>query len=199
MSYKINYPDLLHGNFNTLTSSKDTPATRQIISGRRGKSFSMMKTNEMKSEWSILDPIWLVKITVGLKYYGNIIDQTVYFRCKMSYNFLMKWLWYFEYLQARIKVKHPRRVVSLIVGRMNPQILLGKDFIEQRRVTLLKSRQRKIDKLINTPIDDDLFHYTSQGILDQINKLKSEIKSLEDGEIIFPVIPDYVNNIKHWL
>lgn len=158
-----------------------------------------MKTNEIKHEWSILDPIWLVKITVSLKSYGNIVDQTVYYRCRMPYNFMMRWLWYFEYLQARVKVKHPHRVVNLIVGRMNPQILLGQDFIEQRRVTLLKSRQRKIDKLVSSPINDDLFHYTSQDVREQINKLKSEIKALEAGEIIFPVIPDYVNNIKIWL
>ena len=157
------------------------------------------ESNNLKPAWSLNDPIWLVRIAVYMRNHSNIPDKTVYFRCRMTYDFLCRWLWYFEYLQARIKVAHPHRVVSLYVGRMDPKILLGQEFIDHRRVTLLQSRQRKLDKLVNTPYIDDLFHFTSQDVNERISKLKSEIDALERGEVTFPVLPDFVNDVKQWI
>lgn len=156
-------------------------------------------SNSVKPEWSLDDPIWLVRITVSMRNYPHIPEKTVYFRCRMTYNFLIRWLWYFEYLQARIKVKHHHRVVNLTAGRMNPKILLGQEFIDHRRVQLLKSRNRKLNELVNTPYDDDLFHFTSQDVNERISRLKTEIEALERGEIIFPVLPDFVNDVKQWI
>ncbi len=160
-----------------------------------------MTSNEckIKPEWSLNDPIWLVRIAVYMRNYPNIPDKTVYFRCRMTYDFLCRWLWYFEYLQARIKVAHPHRVVNLYVGRMDPKIRLGQDFIDYRRVKLLQSRNRKLNELVNTPYIDDLFHFKSQEINERISNLKAEIEALERGEITFPVLPDYVNEVKKWI
>ena len=154
---------------------------------------------KIKPQWSIRDPIWLVRIYVSMQKNPNITDETLYFRCKMTYDFLCRWLWYFEFLQAKIKVANPKRVVSLYVGRMDPKILLGQDFIENRRVQLLRSRQRKLNELINTPFDDDLFGFTSQDVNDRIEKIKLEIEALERGEITFPILPDFVNEVKKWI
>lgn len=156
-------------------------------------------SNSVKPEWSLDEPIFLVRLTVSMRNYPHIPDKTVYFRCRMTYNFLIRWLWYFEYLQARIKVAHPHRTVNLYVGRMDPKILLGQEFIDHRRVQLLKSRNRNLEKLVNTPYDDDLFHFTSHDVNERIRKLKSEIDALERGEITFPVLPDFVNEVKQWI
>jgi len=153
----------------------------------------------IKPEWSLDAPIFFVRITVSLPSTAAITDKTVYFRCRMTYNFLIRWLWYFEWLQARIKVKHPRRVVELSAGRMAPNMLLGQEFVDNRRAQLLKSRTRKLNELVNTPYDDDLFHFTSQDVNERIGRLKSEIEALERGEITFPVLPDFVNEVKQWI
>ena len=158
-----------------------------------------MESCSLKPEWSINDPIWLVRISISMLHYPNIPDKTVYFRCRMTYDFVCRWLWYWEYLQARIKVANPHRVVNLTVGRMDPKILLGQDFIDHRRVKLLQSRNRKLNELINTPFDDDLFGFKSQELKARISKLKSEIEALEHGEVTFPVLPDFVNEIKEWI
>lgn len=158
-----------------------------------------MESCSLKPEWSINDPIWLVRISISMLHYPNIPDKTVYFRCRMTYDFVCRWLWYWEYLQARIKVANPHRVVNLTVGRIDPKILLGQDFIDHRRVKLLQSRNRKLNELINTPFDDDLFGFKSQELKARISKLKSEIEALEHGEVTFPVLPDFVNEVKEWI
>ena len=64
---------------------------------------------------SKIQPSWIcVKITV---YKGYHADKVVYYRGQISIDMLEKWRWYFEYLAARIKVKHPRRKVELTIGR----------------------------------------------------------------------------------
>lgn len=155
--------------------------------------------DSVKPLWSLNDPIWFVRLCVSLPNDINVNEATVYYRCRMTYDFLMRWLWYFEYCQARIKVSHPHRVVELTAGRMEPKMRLGKAFVEYRRATLLKSRSRKLNELVNTPFDDDLFGFTSQEVNDRIRKLKSEVETLERGEITFPVLPDYVNEVKQWI
>ena len=117
----------------------------------------------------------------------------------MAYDFVMRWLWYFEYLQARIKVAHPHRAVNLYVGRMDPKILLGDDFINHRRVVLIRNKRRKLDELVTKPYIDDLFHFKSQEINERISNIKAEIEALERGEVTFPVLEDYVNEVKKWI
>ena len=158
-----------------------------------------MANSNMKPKWSLNDPIWLVRIDVSMQNYTRLTDKVVYYRCRMTYDYLCRWLWYFEYLQARVKVAHPHRVVSLMIGRTDPKILLGQDFIDHRRAVLIKSRTRKLNDLVNTPFDDDLFGYKSQEVNERISRLKNEIEALERGEVTFPVIPDFVNEIKQWI
>lgn len=154
---------------------------------------------KIKPLWSLNDPIWFVRIAVSLATTTSITECVVYYRRGMTYNFVCRWMWYFEYLQARIKVAHPRRVVELLVGRENPNILMGQEFIDNRRATLLKNKSRKLDELANKPYIDDLFNFTSNDIKARMEKLKNEIEALERGEITFPVIDDFVNEIKKWI
>jgi len=158
-----------------------------------------MASSSFSPLWSLNDPIWFVRLCVSLKRDTNVNEATVYYRCRMTYDFLMRWLWYFEYLQARIKVAHPHRVVELTAGRMDPKMRLGQEFIDYRRAVLIKSRSRKLNELVNTPFDDDLFGFKSQEVNERISRLKSEIEALERGEVTFPVLPDYVNEVKQWI
>lgn len=158
-----------------------------------------MASNSFNPLWSLNDPVWFVKLCVSLEHDTNVNDATVYYRCRMTFDFLMRWLWYFEYLQARIKVAHPHRVVELTKGRMDPKMRLGQEFIDYRRAVLIKSRRRKLESLVNTPFDDDLFGFKSQEVNERIISLKKEIEALERGEVTFPVIPDYVNDVKQWI
>lgn len=158
-----------------------------------------MASNSFNPLWSLNDPVWFVRLCVSLEHDTNENDATVYYRCRMTYDFLMRWLWYFEYLQARIKVAHPHRVVELTAGRMNPEMRLGQEFIDYRRAVLIKSRSRKLEALVNTPFDDDLFGFKSQEVNERISRLKKEIEALERGEITFPVLPDFVNEVKQWI
>lgn len=158
-----------------------------------------MDSSNFRPLWSLTDPIWFVRIAVSMRNYPHITDKTVYYRCRMPYEFLTRWLWYFEYLQARIKVAHPHRVVNLTAGRMDPNMRLGQEFIDYRRAVLIKSRSRKLEALVNTPFDDDLFGFKSQEVNERISRLKKEIEALERGEVTFPVIPDYVNDVKQWI
>ena len=158
-----------------------------------------MKTEKIKPEWSLNDPIWFVRISVSMQKYPHITDKTIYFRCRMTHDELCRWLWYFEYLQARIKVAHPHRVVNLTAGRMDPKMRLGQEFIDYRRATLIRSRSRKLDELVSAPFNDDLFGFKSQEVKERINRIRDEIAALERGEVNFPVLPDYVNDVKQWI
>lgn len=158
-----------------------------------------MESSGLKPLWSLNDSIWFVWIGISMHEYPNVTEKTAYYRCRMPYDFIVRWLWYFEYLQARIKVAHPRRVVNLTIGRMDPEMRLGQEFIDYRRVTLIKSRNRKLDKLLNTPFNDDLFGFKSSEVNERINQLRNEIAALERGEVTFPVLPDYVNTVREWI
>lgn len=152
-----------------------------------------------RTAWSLNDPIWFVRLCVSLPRDTNVNEATVYYRRRMTYDFLMRWLWYFEYLQARIKVAHPHRVVELTSGRMDPKMRLGQEFIDYRRAVLIKSRNRKLEELVNTPFDDDLFGFKSSEVNERISRLRDEIAALERGEVTFPVLPDYVNTVREWI
>ena len=158
-----------------------------------------MNSGILKPSWSLNDPIWFVRISVSMLKYPNVPDKTAYYRCRMSYGFMIRWLWYFEYMQARIKVAHPHRIVELTTGRMDPKMRLGQEFIDYRRVTLIKSRNRKLENLMNTPFDDDLFGFKSSEVNERISRLRDEIAALERGEVTFPVLPDYVNTVREWI
>ena len=82
---------------------------------------------------------------------------------------------------------------------MDPKMLLGEDFVNHRRVKMNKNKRRKIDDLVTKPFADDLFHFKSQEINEQINKLKNEVEALVDGQVNFPVIADFKNEVKRWI
>lgn len=144
---------------------------------------------------SKIQPSWIcVKITVYKDYHA---DKVVYYRGQISIDMLEKWRWYFEYLAARIKVKHPRRKVELTIGRQT--LLLGDEYVQEKIKNLLRHRRAKLQKLINTPVASDLFNDNQIDLEKKIEQTRAEIAALERGEYTGWVPPYYINEIKQWI
>lgn len=144
---------------------------------------------------SKIQPSWIcVKITV---YKGYHADKVVYYRGQISIDMLEKWRWYFEYLAARIKVKHPRRKVELTICTQT--LPLGDEYIQEKIKNLLRHRRSKLQKLINTPVASDLFNDNQIDLEKEIEQTRAEIAALERGEYTGWVPPYYINEIKQWI
>lgn len=139
----------------------------------------------------------IVKIAISNETDYYHIDDVVYYRSGLSPDFIERWLWYFEYLAALIKVANPRRKVQFYYG---PQtIKLGREWHEYRRNVMIKSRRTKLKQLENYVVDDDLFHFKSEDNQKKKDEIKSQIASLEMGEFPIPEFPEYINKIKRYL
>lgn len=139
----------------------------------------------------------VVKIAVSGESDYFHIDDVVYYRSGMTPDFVVRWLWYFEYLAALVKVHNPRRRVELVKGPTD--ILLGKEWHDYRREVLLKSRRMKLKKLEKGVVDDDLFHFKSQDNKAERAKVQSQIDALEKDEFPIPEFPEYINKIKQYV
>lgn len=141
-----------------------------------------------------LEPIvaTCIKITV---YAGHIPYEVVYYRNRIPAYMAARWMWYFEYLAALVKVNNPHRHVDLYVG---PQTLRqGQDYVEHKIETLLRAKRARLKRECK-PVDDDLFGYRSEEQRKRIDALYREIDKLERGEFNGYVPPVYINNIKLW-
>lgn len=139
----------------------------------------------------------IVKIAVSSNTDYFHIDDVVYYRSGMSPDFVTRWLWYFEYLAALVKVKNPRRKVEFVRGPQD--ILLGKEWHEYRRSVLIKSRQTKLKKLEKGVVDDDLFGFKSQDNEAEKAKVKAQLDALDRDEFPIPEFPEYINKIKQYV
>lgn len=125
------------------------------------------------------------------------IDDVVYFRSGMSPDFVTKWLWFFEYLAALVKVRNPHRKVEFYKGPQD--ILLGREWHERRRAALLKSRSIKLKQLQKGVVDDDLFHFKSQDNEAKKQQVIAQIDALNKDEYPIEEFPEYINNIKMYI
>lgn len=139
----------------------------------------------------------VVKISVSSKTNYSLIDDVVYFRSGMSPDFVDRWLWFFEYLSARVKVANPKRKVELYKGPQD--VMLGDEWHEYRRNVMMKSCTTKLKKLEKEVINDDLFHFASQDNERKIEEVKAKFSSLERDEFPIPAFPEYINKIKNYI
>lgn len=139
----------------------------------------------------------VVKIAVSSETDYYHIDDVVYYRSGMSPDFINRWLWFFEYLAARIKVANPRRKVEFYKGPQ--EVKLGRDWHEYRRGVMMKSRITKLKQLEKGVVDDDLFHFKSEDNERKKAEVKSQLESLERDEFPIPEFPEYINKIKEYL
>lgn len=139
----------------------------------------------------------VVKIAVSSETDYYHIDDVVYYRSGMSQDFIERWLWFFEYLAARIKVANPRRKVEFYKGPQ--EIKLGREWHEYRRGVMMKSRTTKLKQLEKGVVDDDLFHFKSEDNERKKTEVKAQLESLERDEFPIPEFPEYINKIKEYL
>ncbi len=139
----------------------------------------------------------IVKIAVSSETNYFHIEDVVYYRSGMAPDFVVRWLWYFEYLAALVKVKNPKRKVEFIKGSQD--ILVGSEWHEHRRAALLKSRKTKLKKLEKGVIDDDLFGFKSQDNEIEKAEVRQQIESLENDEFPIDEFPEYINKIKEYI
>lgn len=139
----------------------------------------------------------VVKISISSEIDYLHIEDVVYYRSGLSLDFVIRWLWYFEYLAALVKVNNPRRKVELYKGPQN--IMVGKEWHEHRRTTLLKSRESKLKKLEKGVVDDDLFHFKSQDNEAKKRQVQLQIEALKLDEYPIEDFPEYINRIKEFV
>ena len=139
----------------------------------------------------------VVKISISSETNYSHIDDVVYYRSGMSPDFVQRWLWFFEYLSARVKVVHPKRKVVFYKGPQD--IMLGSEWHEYRRFVMMKSCNTKLKKLEKGVINDDLFHFASQDNDRKISEVKTKLASLEKDNFPIPVFPEYINKIKQYI
>lgn len=139
----------------------------------------------------------VVKISISSKTNYSLIDDVVYYRSGMSPDFVDRWLWFFEYLAARVKVANPKRRVEFYKGPQD--VMLGNEWHEYRRKVMMKSCTTKLKKLEKGVVDDDLFHFKSQDNERKIEEVKAKFNSLERDEFPIPAFPEYINIIKNFI
>lgn len=137
-----------------------------------------------------------IRIDVSHLRIPSIVQEVIYYRIQPLDTWL-KWVWYWEYLAARVKVKHPKRKVTLTMCNID---YFDRDiYIEKKKAALLTARKAKLSKLMKNPINDDLFGWASSENADAIARVKKAIQELEDGVVNFYVPTEYVNKIKDWI
>ncbi len=152
---------------------------------------------ENTDKFGILEPLMCVKIEISKVKYHGITEEVVYYIHKLPMHLALKYEWYFEYLVALLKVKHPHRRVLLTIRRQ--ECLAGQEYIDQKRPTLIQGKKRNITRIRHQPFTDDLFGYARAERDAKIAQTQSEIDALERGEFNYYVPPTYINNIKKWI
>ena len=139
----------------------------------------------------------VVKISVSSKTNYCLIDDVVYYRSGMSPDFVDRWLWFFEYLSARVKVANPKRKVEFYKGPQD--VMLGNEWHEYRRNVMMRTCNTKLKKLEKGVVNDDLFHFASQDNDEKISEVRTKLTSLEKDEFPIPAFPEYINKIKRYI
>ena len=139
----------------------------------------------------------VVKISVSSETNYNLIDDVVYYRSGMSPDFIDRWLWFFEYLSARVKVANPKRKVVFYKGPQD--VMLGNEWHEYRRGVMMRTCNTKLKKLEKGVVNDDLFHFASQDNDKKISEVRTKLASLEKDEFPIPAFHEYINKIKNYI
>lgn len=140
----------------------------------------------------------IVRIDVSMARETQIVEDVAYYRTKLPMNSVLRWQWYFEYLAARIKVRHPRRRVRLIILQQPDELKVGTDYINKKSQTLLRAKRGQVKKL-QSQTSDDLFGFMQCDRNEKIETIQGEIAALERGEFNYWFPVEYRNNIKQWI
>ncbi len=67
----------------------------------------------------------------------SVLANVVYYKTDMTFEFFMKWKWYFEYRAALLRVKEPRAYVEYIHG--NYEYILPEDIYRAKLKNLIRA------------------------------------------------------------
>lgn len=140
---------------------------------------------------------YIIKITL---YKGYHPDEVVYYRYDFPPMLLSRWRWYFEYIAALVKVKHPHEKVELYINQNKEGFRAGELYIEKKRNSLLSHKKGQLRKLEGERVkDDDLFGTKEAMRMEKIERVRREINELESGQVNFWYPPTYKNIIKRYI
>ena len=131
-------------------------------------------------------------------YKGLWVEEVIYYRYNQPLQLVQRWMWYFEYLAALVKVHNPHRKVELIICSQD-YMLCGEDYISEKTKNLLRAKKRKLKQTKHGYYEDDLFGFTKAERENKISDIQEEIDALERGEFRYYVPPTEINNIKKWI
>lgn len=142
---------------------------------------------------------WGKKICVKINLYkGCWVEEVIYYRYNQPLQLVQRWMWYFEYLAALVKVHNPHRKVELIICSQD-NVLCGEDYIREKTKNLLRAKKRKLKQTRHGYYEDDLFGFTKAERENKLSDIQEEIDALERGEFRYYVPPTEINNIKKWI
>ena len=150
-----------------------------------------------KNDLPMPSPInYIVKINI---YKGVRVDEVVYYRYDLPWQIFLQFQWYFEFLAAKVKVKHPHERVELIMKQNSDQFLAGDYYKAKKSKTLLSAKKGQLKKLQSQKYQDDLFGSVTEQREMKIKKLQQEISNLEDGKFNYWYPGTYKNVIKKYI
>lgn len=135
-------------------------------------------------------------VKIDVSHHLGTVDDVVYYRRGMTIDFLLRWRWYFEYLAALIKVHNPKITVNLRCGSID--LLSNREYIKKKTHDLMIAKERRLNQILRTPAELDLFDIAANQRLDKIKKIEEDLQRLKNGEIIFYVPKEYINKIHEY-
>jgi hypothetical protein len=129
------------------------------------------------------DKRYFVKVRGGKQ---QALAETIYYRNEMTFEFFIKWRWYFEYRAALYRVNNPRHFVDISHGGYEyipPRVELIK--MLKNKITNRKGKVTQWDCCISKaketwselfPIEDDQMF---QKAVAKLNKAKLELEQME--------------------
>jgi len=127
-------------------------------------------------------------------YKGLHADKVVYYRNKLPIALIDKWHWYFEWLTNIVIISNPDRKIELIICKQT--LLQGEEYVNSKSKSLLKAKRAALKKRENDILSGDLFSFKAEDNNRKIQKLKEEIKNLENGVFNYYIPVKYINLIK---
>lgn len=139
------------------------------------------------------------KITISETWSYHQVRSTIYYRSGMSPDFVVRWRWYFDYLAALVKVHNPHRNVVIRCDVLPDDMLLGKEWHEYRRNTMLQTARRKLAQLEKADVSIDIFGFAQEDHARDLASQKALVEALEADTYPIPDFPSYINRIKEFL
>jgi len=102
---------------------------------------------EAKTIQGAATKLFIVRVQVMNGYRGEYLEMVEW--RGLRFDLLMKWMWYFEYRQALLKVKYPRLRVELSQLDYKPETRSDLEVYRSQIKKLLTARKRKVTEIEN--------------------------------------------------